>query len=90
MGRRSSPPALAPVPAKMCATGKPPEIVSWVVEELTAPRDWWRWHFAGKAMQGILSGRKDPLADMKVDALLRDSIVIADALIAKLQEEAPK
>ena len=72
--------------------GKPPEVVSWVVEELTAPREWWRWHFAGKAMQGFLSSPGDvgERSRANPDICAAWALDQAEALIAKLEEEAPK
>lgn len=48
----------------------------------------WRFTFAGQAMQGLVSGWRTTGLAAPYNTIADESVVIADSLLAKLQETA--
>jgi hypothetical protein len=64
--------------------GSAPPVPVHPPNDETRPREYWRWHFAGLAMQGYLSQH----AHLNPDLCATWAVEHADSLIAKLEEEA--
>jgi hypothetical protein len=52
--------------------------------------EWWRWHFAGQAMQGLLPAQYNGTSAYNQSSLPRESILTAEALISELQRKTHK
>lgn len=58
--------------------------------EMEIRRRWWRWHFAGQAMQGLLAAESAENGTFSPDKLAVAARARADALIAELEKEGER